>query len=200
MFCPSSPFPRNWHGDASSPNPIEGWGQKRGDDVVDLPGSLWRGRQLEKRENLTFRGRSIHGTIWGKRGGATGVLCAGWLRLEETSKGTQAVSIIHLANFFSFSFIFLKICLLAYNCFRVVHCPCVLSRFIRVRHFVTPQRGAPHAPLSMGSSRQEYCSELPCPPPGDLPDPEAEPVSLMQPRDQTHVSYFSSVGRHVLYH
>ena len=127
-------------------------------------------------------------------------LSAGWLRLEETSKGTQAVSIIHLANFFSFSFIFLKICLLAYNCFRVVHCPCVLSRFIRVRHFVTPRRGAPQAPLSMGSSRQEYCSELPCPPPGDLPDPEAELVSLMQPRDQTHVSYFSSVGRHVLYH
>lgn len=76
--------------------------------MVDLPGSLWRGRQLEKkRENLTFRGRSIHGTIWGMRAGAVGVLCAGWLRVEKTSKGTQAVSIIHLANFFLF-FIFLK--------------------------------------------------------------------------------------------
>ena len=26
-------------------------------------------------------------------------------------------------------------------------------------------------PLSMGFSRQEYYSELPCPPPGDIPDP-----------------------------
>ena len=26
--------------------------------------------------------------------------------------------------------------------------------------------------LSMGFSRQEYWSELPCPPPGDLPNPE----------------------------
>ena len=85
-----------------------GRGQERGDDAVDLPGSLWRGRQLEKRENLIFRGRSIHGTIWGKRGGATGVLCAGWLRVEETSKETQAVSIIHLANFFFLLLYFFK--------------------------------------------------------------------------------------------
>ena len=31
--------------------------------------------------------------------------------------------------------------------------------------------------LSMGFSRQEYWSGLPCPSPGDLPDPEIEPVS-----------------------
>ena len=35
------------------------------------------------------------------------------------------------------------------------------------------------APLSMGFSRQEYWSGLPCPPPGDLPDPGINPVSLM---------------------
>ena len=35
------------------------------------------------------------------------------------------------------------------------------------------------APLSMGLSRQEYWSGLPCPPPGDLPDPGTEPMSLM---------------------
>ena len=34
------------------------------------------------------------------------------------------------------------------------------------------------APLSMGFSRQEYWSELPFPPPGDLPDPGIELVSL----------------------
>ena len=33
------------------------------------------------------------------------------------------------------------------------------------------------APLSMGFSRQEYWSRLPCPPPGDLPEPGIEPVS-----------------------
>ena len=33
------------------------------------------------------------------------------------------------------------------------------------------------APLSVGFSRQEYWSGLPFPPPGDLPDPETEPVS-----------------------
>ena len=33
----------------------------------------------------------------------------------------------------------------------------------------------------MGFSRQEYWSGLPCPPPGDLPDPGIEPASLMSP-------------------
>ena len=34
---------------------------------------------------------------------------------------------------------------------------------------------------SMGFSRQEYWSGLPCPPPGDLPHPGIEPVSLRSP-------------------
>ena len=33
----------------------------------------------------------------------------------------------------------------------------------------------------MGFSRQECCSGLPCPPPGDLPDPGIKPVSLASP-------------------
>ena len=40
---------------------------------------------------------------------------------------------------------------------------------------------ARQAPLSIGFSRQEYWSGLPCPPPGDLPDPGIEPVSLTSP-------------------
>ena len=40
---------------------------------------------------------------------------------------------------------------------------------------------ARQAPLSMGLSRQEYWSGLPCPPSGDLPNPGIEPVSLMSP-------------------
>ena len=57
-------------------------------------------------------------------------------------------------------------------------CPCMLSHFSRVRLFETPWTVACQAPLSMGFSRQEYCSGLPCPPPGDLPNPGIEPVSL----------------------
>ena len=44
-----------------------------------------------------------------------------------------------------------------------------------------PWAAASQAPLSMGFSRQEYCSGLPCPPPGGLPDPESEPLSLLSP-------------------
>ena len=36
---------------------------------------------------------------------------------------------------------------------------------------VPPRTVARQAPLSMGFSRQEYWSGLPCPPPGDLPNP-----------------------------
>ena len=40
---------------------------------------------------------------------------------------------------------------------------------------------ASHAPLSMGLSWHEYYSGLPFPPPGDLPNPGIEPMSLMIP-------------------
>ena len=40
---------------------------------------------------------------------------------------------------------------------------------------------ARQAPLSMGFSRQEYWSGLPCPPPGALPDSGIGPTSLMSP-------------------
>ena len=46
------------------------------------------------------------------------------------------------------------------------------------------------APLSMAFSKQEYWSRLPCPPPGDLPDPEIEPVFLTS----------TCIKRQVLYH
>ena len=38
---------------------------------------------------------------------------------------------------------------------------------------------AHQVPLSMEFSRQEYWSGFSCPPPGDLPDPGIEPMSLM---------------------
>ena len=50
-----------------------------------------------------------------------------------------------------------------------------------VQLFATPLTVAHQAPLSMGFSRQEYWSGLPCLPPGDLPKLEIELVSLMSP-------------------
>ena len=44
--------------------------------------------------------------------------------------------------------------------------------------FVTLWTVAHQAPLSMGFPRQEYCSGLPVPSLGDLPDPGIKPVSL----------------------
>ena len=57
-------------------------------------------------------------------------------------------------------------------------CVCVLSRFSCVWLFVILWTVAHQAPLSMSFSRQEYWSGLPCPPPGDLPHPGMEPMSL----------------------
>ena len=53
--------------------------------------------------------------------------------------------------------------------------------------FATPWTVACQAPLCMGFPRQEYWSELPCPTPGDLPDPGIEPV-------------ISCTGRQIPYH
>ena len=47
----------------------------------------------------------------------------------------------------------------------------------RVWLFATPWTAAYQAPPSIGISRQEYWSGLPCPCPGDLPNPGIEPGS-----------------------
>jgi len=63
-------------------------------------------------------------------------------------------------------------------CICVCVCVCALScvQFLAATWTVVHQ-----APLSMGFSRQEYWSGLPCPPPGDLPPP----------RDQTCFSFMA---------
>ena len=60
---------------------------------------------------------------------------------------------------------------------------------ICVRLFATLWTAAYQAPLSVGFSRQEYWSGLLLPPPGDLPHPGTEPISL----------YISCIGRQILY-
>ena len=58
-------------------------------------------------------------------------------------------------------------------------CVSLLSHFSCV--FATPWAVACQALLSMGFSRQEYWSGLPCPPPGYLPNSRIEPTSLISP-------------------
>ena len=64
----------------------------------------------------------------------------------------------------------------------------ILSHFSCVQLFVTPWTVAHQAPLSLGSSRKDYWSGLPCPPPGES----------SRPRDRTCVSYLSRIGGWVL--
>ena len=52
----------------------------------------------------------------------------------------------------------------------------VLSRFSCIQLSVILWTVARQAPLFMGFSRQEYWSVLPCPPPGDLPNPGMDAV------------------------
>ena len=54
-------------------------------------------------------------------------------------------------------------------------CACLVAKSCPT--LVTPCIVDHQASLSMGFSRQEYWTGLPCPPPGDLPDPGIEPVS-----------------------
>ena len=62
-------------------------------------------------------------------------------------------------------------------------CPEALlfSRQVVSNSFATPKTVGRQAPLSFGSSRQEYWSGLPFPPPADLSDPGIEPAFLVSP-------------------
>ena len=82
-----------------------------------------------------------------------------------------------------------QICHLAAVCAREVSwgndrqelCMCVCSATSVVSNSMTPCPAARQAPPSMGFSRQEYWSGLPCPAPGDLPDLGIETVSPVCP-------------------
>ena len=80
-------------------------------------------------------------------------------------------------------------------------CVCALSRFSCVWLFVILWTIDHQAPLSMGFSRQGYWSELPCPPPGDLPSPGTRPRRILyclshkgSPRTLEWVAYPFSRG------
>ena len=54
-------------------------------------------------------------------------------------------------------------------------CRCVPAKSLQSCLFATLWTVACQPPLSIGFSRQEYWSGLPCPPLGDLPDPGIKP-------------------------
>ena len=68
----------------------------------------------------------------------------------------------------------------SYTC-RAVLRVCCAESLSHVWLSMTPWTIAHQAPLSMGFSRQEYWSGLPCPSPGHLPYPGIKPESLMSP-------------------
>ena len=76
---------------------------------------------------------------------------------------------------------------------------CILSHFSHVWPFVTPWTMAHHAPLSMGFSRQEYWSALPCPSPGDLRYLGTEPASPSAPALQGDSLLLSHQGSPVIF-
>ena len=59
----------------------------------------------------------------------------------------------------------------------------------RVQLCATLWTAARKAPLSIGFSRQEYWSGLPCPPPGGLPDPGIKPWSPALQADSLLLSH-----------
>ena len=60
-------------------------------------------------------------------------------------------------------------------------CVCVLSGFSCVQDHMTLWTADCQVSLSIGFSRQEYWSGLPCPPPGDLPNLGIELASVTSP-------------------
>ena len=70
----------------------------------------------------------------------------------------------------------------------------VLNCFSHVRFFATLWTVSCQALLSIGFFRQEYWSGLPCPPPGDLPNPGTEPTSPVSPALQADSLLLSCQG------
>ena len=74
-------------------------------------------------------------------------------------------------------------CLSPISAFYICVCVCVRVRMCVFSHFshdwlfATLRTVARQSPLSLGFSRQEYWSDLPCAPPGDLPCPGIKPES-----------------------
>ena len=67
----------------------------------------------------------------------------------------------------------------AFTILCVCVCVCLVAQLCPT--LCDPMDVAHQVPLSMGFSRQEFWSELPFPPPEDLPNPGIEPTSPVSP-------------------
>ena len=84
--------------------------------------------------------------------------------------------------------------------YTLLMCVCLRSHFSHVQLCATLWTVAHQAPLSMGFSKQEYWSGLPCPPPGHLPNPGTELISSVAPTFQADSLPLSHQGRaNILY-
>ena len=75
-------------------------------------------------------------------------------------------------------------------------CACMLGCISHVCPFATLWTIAHQAPVSLGLSRQEYWSGLPCPPPGDPPNPGVKPVSAALQADSLPTEPHGKPRRH----
>ena len=73
----------------------------------------------------------------------------------------------------------------------------MFSRFNCVRLCVTLWTVVHEAPLSTGFSRQEYWRGLPCPPPGDLPNPRIKTASRVLQVDSLRLSHQGSLNNYI---
>ena len=88
------------------------------------------------------------------------------------------VSCFFLAIFKILSLSFDSLIIMCLGVYPVCVCVCVCSSLSHVKLFERPWIVAHKAPLPMEFSRQEYCSGLPFPSPGDLPNLGIEPSPL----------------------
>ena len=77
-------------------------------------------------------------------------------------------------------------------CIYIIHFVAVVQWVSHVQLFATPWTVARQAPLFMGFPRQEYWNELPCPSPGDFPDPGIKPESPACQADSLRLSHLGS--------
>ena len=107
--------------------------------------------------------------------------CSLLKRVYNNNYHSLALNISYPALFLSLPFSWSELCRAHSWCVCMRVCVHMLSGFSHVRLCATLWTVAWQVPLSMGFSRREYWSGLPCPPLGDLPNPGTEPASLMYP-------------------
>ena len=92
--------------------------------------------------------------------------------------------------------VYVCVCVCVCVCARVCVCVCervCVCTLSHVQLFVTPWSVAHQAPLSVGFSRQEHWSGLPCSSPGDLPYPGIEPTSPLSPASMLRLGVSKSM-------